>query len=41
VLRRSGGEEPQRGWIVGRPDRFQPIYQDREDEVYRVVRGDG
>ncbi len=41
VLRRSGGEEPQRSWIVDRPDRFQPIFRNEEDEVYRVVRGDG
>jgi hypothetical protein len=41
VLRRSGGEEPQRSWIVGRPDRFQPIFRNEEDEVYRLVRGDG
>jgi hypothetical protein len=38
VLRRSGGEEPQRSWVLRRPDRFQPIYGDAEDEVYRVVR---
>jgi hypothetical protein len=38
VLRISGGEEPQRSWILAHPDRFQPIYQDGADEVYRVVR---
>jgi len=41
VLRISGGEEPHRSWILGRPDRFQRIYEGGGDEVYRVVRGNG
>jgi hypothetical protein len=38
VLRLSDGEEPQRGWILSHPDRFQPIYRDGSEEIYRVVR---
>jgi hypothetical protein len=38
VLRISGEEEPWRGWMLTRPERFQPLYQDGKDEVYRVVR---
>jgi len=41
VLRLSGEEEPRRGWILAHPERFQPIYLDGADEVYRVVRPAG
>ena len=41
VLRLSGGEEPQRSWILSHPDRFQPIYRDGSEEIYRVVRSNG
>jgi hypothetical protein len=41
VLRLSDGEEPQRGWILSHPDRFQPIYRDGSEEIYRVVRSNG
>jgi hypothetical protein len=41
VLRLSGEEEPRRSWMLAHPERFQPIYQDGLDEVYRVVRPAG
>jgi hypothetical protein len=38
VIHRSPGENPERQWVVRRPDLFQPVYQNGPMEVWRVLR---
>lgn len=38
AIQRSPGEDPERSWMVRRPDLFQRVYEDPSAEVWEIVR---
>ena len=37
VIVRSDWDEPERGWMLGRPAAFRMEYWDAETEIWRVI----